>query len=70
VDVASGDIWVGAVLLPRPIQSDPRLWQPVPATVSGVPSQRCWYSELYEKRLLPYYKTILANSSPDGDLEP
>jgi hypothetical protein len=26
--------------------------------------------EVYEKRLLPYYKTILANSSPDGDLEP
>jgi uncharacterized protein (TIGR00725 family) len=25
---------------------------------------------VYEKRLLPYYKTILANSSPDGDLEP
>lgn len=26
--------------------------------------------EIYNKRLLPYYKTILANSSPDGDLEP
>jgi hypothetical protein len=25
---------------------------------------------VYEERLLPYYKTILANSSPDGDLEP
>jgi uncharacterized protein (TIGR00725 family) len=24
---------------------------------------------VYEERLLPYYKTILANSSPDGDLE-
>ena len=53
VDVASGDIWVGAALLPRPIQSEPRLWQPVPATVSGVPSQRCWYSELPLMRLFP-----------------
>jgi uncharacterized protein (TIGR00725 family) len=26
--------------------------------------------EVYNRRLLPYYKTILANSSPDGDLEP
>ena len=26
--------------------------------------------EVYNQRLLPYYKTILANSSPDGDLEP
>ena len=25
---------------------------------------------VYEERLLPFYKTILANSSPDGDLEP
>jgi len=25
---------------------------------------------VYGERLLPYYKTILANSSPDGDLEP
>ncbi len=25
---------------------------------------------VYEERLLPYYKTVLANSSPDGDLEP
>jgi len=25
--------------------------------------------EVYNRRLLPYYKTILANSSPDGDLE-
>ena len=25
---------------------------------------------VYDERLLPYYKTILANSSPDGDLEP
>jgi uncharacterized protein (TIGR00725 family) len=25
---------------------------------------------VYRERLLPYYKTILANSSPDGDLEP
>ncbi len=25
---------------------------------------------VYQERLLPYYKTILANSSPDGDLEP
>ena len=26
--------------------------------------------QVYNRRLLPYYKTILANSSPDGDLEP
>ena len=26
--------------------------------------------DVYQRRLLPYYKTILANSSPDGDLEP
>jgi uncharacterized protein (TIGR00725 family) len=26
--------------------------------------------EVYNQSLLPYYKTILANSSPDGDLEP
>jgi len=26
--------------------------------------------QVYDERLLPYYKTILANSSPDGDLEP
>ncbi len=25
--------------------------------------------QVYNQRLLPYYKTILANSSPDGDLE-
>jgi len=25
---------------------------------------------VYNQRLLPYYKTILANSNPDGDLEP
>lgn len=25
---------------------------------------------VYEEKLLPYYKTVLANSSPDGDLEP
>src|SRR5262249_1116522 len=52
VDVASGD-WNGAALLPRPIQSLPRLWQPDVSTFSGVPSQRCWYSELYVIRFLP-----------------
>ena len=25
---------------------------------------------VYEEKLLPYYKTVLANSNPDGDLEP
>lgn len=25
---------------------------------------------VYKEKLLPYYRTILANSSPDGDLEP
>ena len=26
--------------------------------------------DVYNRKLLPYYKTILANSDPDGDLEP
>jgi hypothetical protein len=26
-------------------------------------------ASLYEKELLPYYRTVLANSSPDGILE-